>query len=149
MDYLRLAKQNRFGRKSEKASDDENAPMFPGIGQIFDEASVEVEPKKPAKKLAAQGGRKPLPDHLPREEVTHDIQGHEKVCPCGNALHCVGKEESEQLEFIPAQLKVIKNVRLKYGCKTCEDTMILAKMPPQALPKTRAWLARPYFGVEI
>jgi transposase len=138
MDYLRLAKQNRFGRKSEKVSDDEDALMLPGIGQVFDEASVEVETKKPRKKRAAQGGRKPLPDHLTREEVTHDIQEHEKVCPCGNALHCVGKEESEQLEFIRAQLKVIKNVRLKYGCKACEDTMILAKMPPQALPKTMA-----------
>jgi len=138
MDYLRLAKQNRFGSKSEKVSDDEGALMLPGMGQVFDEASVEAEPKKPTKKRAAQGGRKPLPDHLPREEVTHDIQEHEKVCPCGNVLHCIGKEESEQLEVIPAQVRVIKNVRLKYGCKSCEDTIILAKMPPQALPKTMA-----------
>ena len=137
MHYLKLAKQNRFGRKSEKVSD-ENTPMFPGMGQVFDEASVEIEPKKPAKKRAAQGGRKPLPDHLPREEVTHDIQEHEKVCPCGHPLKCIGKEESEQLEVIPAQVKVIKNVRYKYGCKACEDTIILAKMPPQALPKSMA-----------
>jgi len=39
MDYLRLAKQNRFGSKSEKVSDDEGTLMLPGIGQIFDEAS--------------------------------------------------------------------------------------------------------------
>jgi transposase len=138
MDYLRLAKQNRFGSKSEKVSDHEATLMLPGIGQIFDEASVVVEPKKPAKKRPAQGGRKPLPDHLPREKVTHDIQEHEKVCPCGNALHCIGKEESEQLEVIPARVKVIKNVRLRYGCKACEDTIVLAKMPPQALPKSMA-----------
>jgi len=138
MDYLRLSKQNRFGSKSEKVSDDEGTLMLPGIGQVFDEASVEAEPKKAPKKRAAQGGRKPLPDNLPRTEVTHDIQEHEKVCPCGNALHCIGKEESEQLEVIPAQVKVIKNVRLKYGCKACEDTIILAKMPPQALPKSMA-----------
>jgi transposase len=136
--YLKLAQAARFGSKSEKVSDDEGTPMLPGIGQVFDEASVDVEPKKPAKKRAAQGGRKPLPDHLPRDEVTHDIEEHKKVCPCGHPLKCIGKEESEQLEFIPAQLKVIKNVRLKYGCKACEDTMILAKMPPQALPKTMA-----------
>lgn len=136
--YLKLAQAARFGSKSEKVTDDEDTPMLPGIGQVFDEASIEIEPKKPAKKRAAQGGRKPLPDHLPREEVTHDIQEHEKVCPCGNALHCIGKEESEQLEVIPAQVRVIKNVRLKYGCKACEDTIILAKMPPQALPKSMA-----------
>ncbi len=138
MDYLRLAKQNRFGSKSEKVSNNEDNPMLPGIGQVFDEAFVVIEPKKPVKKRAAQGGRKPLPDHLPREEVTHDIQEHEKVCPCGQPLNCIGKEESEQLEVIPAQVKVIKNVRLKYGCKACEDTIILAKMPPQALPKSMA-----------
>ncbi len=136
--YLKLAQAARFGSKSEKVSDDEDAPMLPGIGQVFDEVSIEAEPKKPAKKRAAQGGRKPLPDHLPREEVTHDIQEHEKVCPCGHPLNCIGKEESEQLEVIPAQVKVIKNVRLKYGCKACEDTIVLAKMPPQALPKSMA-----------
>ena len=138
MDYLRLAKQNRFGSKSEKVSDDEDNPMLPGIGQVFDEASVEVDPKKPAKKRKAQGGRKPLPDNLPRIEVTNDIAEHEKVCPCGHPLNCIGSVESEQLEVIPAQVKVIKNVRLKYGCKACEDTIILAKMPPQALQKSMA-----------
>ncbi len=138
MDNLRLSQQARFGRKSEKLSDDDDNPMLPGIGQVFDEASVDVEPKKQAKKRAAQGGRKPLPEKLPREEATHDIQEHEKVCSCGHPLHCIGKEESEQLEVIPAQVKVIKNVRYKYGCKSCEDTIILAKMPPQALPKSMA-----------
>jgi len=138
MHYLKLSQAARFGSKSEKVSGDEDTPMLPGIGQVFDEASVEVESKMPAKKRTAQGGRKPLPDHLPREEVTHDIQEHEKVCSCGHPLNCIGKEESEQLEVIPAQVKVIKNVRLKYGCKACEDTIILAKMPPQTLPKSMA-----------
>ena len=138
MHYLKLSQAARFGSKSEKVTDDEDTPMLPGIGQVFDEASIEVEPKKPAKKRAAQGGRKPLPSTLPRTIITHHIQEDEKICPCGNALHCIGKEESEQLEVIPAQVKVIKNVRLRYGCKACEDTIILAKMPPQTLPKTMA-----------
>ena len=41
MDYLRLAKQNRFGSKSEKVSNDEDTPMLPVMGQFFDEACVE------------------------------------------------------------------------------------------------------------
>lgn len=138
MHYFKLAQAARFGSRSEKIPDDEDTPMLPGMGQVFDEASVEKEPVKPAKKRGAQGGRKPLPENLPREEISHDIQEHEKVCPCGNALHCIGQEESEQLELIPAQVKVIKNVRYKYGCTACEDTIILAKMPPQALPKSMA-----------
>jgi len=135
-DYLRLAQQARFGRKSEKLPDD--SPRLPGIGQVFDECAITPEPKKAAEKRAASGGRKPLPSQLPREEVTYDIDEHAKVCPCGHPLHCIGREESEQLEIIPAQVKVIKNVRLKYGCKACEDTIILAKMPPQAIPKSMA-----------
>ena len=134
MAYLKLAQNNRFGTKSEKISD-EDTPMLPGIGQVFDEASVET--KKPVKR-DAQGGRKPLPDHLPRTEVTHDIQDHDKICSCGHPLHCIGKEESEQIEVVPAQVKIVKNVRLKYGCKACEDTVVTAPMPAQAIPKSMA-----------
>ena len=39
---------------------------------------------------------------------------------CGNELHQMGDERSEKLEFIPAQVKVIEHVRLKYSCRTCE-----------------------------
>jgi transposase len=138
MQYLQLHKAARFGQKSEKVSNDDDSPMLPGIGQVFDEAAVETEARKPTKKRSAQGGRKPLPSQLPREEIAHDIQEHEKVCACGNPLKCIGKEESEQLEVIPSRVKVIKNVRFKYGCKSCEDTVILAKMPPQAIPKSMA-----------
>ena len=74
MHYLKLSQAARFGSKSEKVTDDEDTPMLPGIGQVFDEASIEAEPKKPAKKRAAQGGRKPLPSTLPRTIITHHIQ---------------------------------------------------------------------------
>lgn len=137
MDYLRLVQNALFGRKSEKLSNDATE-MLPGIGQVFDEASLEDDTKKPHQKRKAQGGRKPLPQTLPRAEVTHDIESHEKVCACGHPLVCIGREESEQLDVIPAQVKVIKHVRYKYGCKSCEDTIILATMTPQAIPKSMA-----------
>ena len=49
MHYLKLSQAARFGSKSEKVTDDEDTPMLPGIDQVFDEASIEAEPKKPAK----------------------------------------------------------------------------------------------------
>mgnify|MGYP003626323967 CR=1 FL=1 len=52
----------------------------------------------------------------------------------------MGDERSENLEFIPAQVKVIEHVRLKYSCRTCEKegtaTKIqIAPVPPSPIPK--------------
>ena len=56
--------------------------------------------------------RKPLPQDLPREVVVHDIDEADKICDCcGGELHQMGEDKSEQLEFIPAQVKVIENIR--------------------------------------
>ncbi len=35
--------------------------------------------------------------------------------------HVIGREVSEQLDYEPAKLKVIEHVRLKYGCRACEQ----------------------------
>jgi transposase len=34
----------------------------------------------------------------------------------------IGEETSEQLDYIPATLQVIQNIRYKYACKSCEDS---------------------------
>jgi len=53
-----------------------------------------------------------LPDHLPRETVEHDLSDDEKCCPeCGEQRQRIGCERSEQLEFVPAVLKVLEHVR--------------------------------------
>ena len=85
------------------------------------------------------GGRKPLPANLPTEEVVHDLADENKICPTdGAALHVIGKEVSEELQFIPAQVKVIKHVSLKYGCRACEQTIVQAKAPEKVIPKSFA-----------
>jgi len=35
--------------------------------------------------------------------------------------HVIGRETSEQLDYIPAQVSVIEHVRLKYACRACEQ----------------------------
>jgi len=75
-------------------------------------------------------GRKRLPEHLPRERVIHDLPEDEKPCPCcGVPRSVIGAETSEQLEFVPATVKVIEHVRLKYMCKSCEKNV--AETGPQ------------------
>jgi transposase len=148
-------KQQIFGKKSEKQKnlsnqekpEEENQPA--GDPQVFDEALIEdvllqddkdsdaddqPQGTNPNKEKKARG-RKPLPDHLPRTQVIHDLSESEKICPCGGTLNKIGEETSERLEVIPAQLVVIQHVRYKYGCKICSDCVRLAAMPAQAIPK--------------
>ena len=81
-------------------------------------------------------GRRPLPDHLPREQVIHEVSEEERACPCcGKLRHEIGTEVSEQLEFVPASLKVIQHHRRKYACGACEEHVVTAPKPPQPIAK--------------
>jgi transposase len=67
-------------------------------------------------------GRRKLPEHLPRREIVHDLTDEQKRCPCCGAPRvCIGSEDSEQLEYIPASFEVLRHVRRKYACKTCGE----------------------------
>src|ERR1700685_1680454 len=67
----------------------------------------------------ARSRRKPLPEHLPREGVSHTFHGD--ACPdCGGQLRQFGEDVSEQLEYIPDSFKVIRHVRPKFACSGCE-----------------------------
>jgi len=80
-------------------------------------ASHEVPAKRPV--------RKPLPDHLPRETVEHAPT--DCCCPdCGGALKKLGEDVSETLEYLPEHFKVIRHVRPKLACASC-DTIVQAR----------------------
>ncbi|RMF43661.1 MAG: IS66 family transposase, partial [Planctomycetota bacterium] len=34
--------------------------------------------------------------------------------------HIIGKQTHEQLDYVPAKVKVIEHIRLTYGCPRCE-----------------------------
>lgn len=77
--------------------------------------------------------RKPLPEHLPREVVTHDPE--QNCCPdCGGALKQFGEDVSERLERIPATFKVSRHVRPKFACARCERVV---EAPAPARPIER------------
>ncbi len=79
---------------------------------------------------------------MPRQTIVHDIE--DKTCDCcGHDLHRIGEETNEQLEFIPAQIKVIEHVRPKYGCRHCERQgtevkIRIAPVAPTPIPKSIA-----------
>lgn len=82
------------------------------------------------------GGRQPLPRHLKRERIVHDLAEEEKHCPaCRQDLRPIGEESSERYEYIPAQLAVIEDVCKKYACACTVKT---ATKPPQPIEKSTA-----------
>jgi transposase len=106
---------------------------------IEDEAGEALSTRRVTKRH--EHGRGPLPDHLPRVEILHDLSDAEKLCPCcGEVRSRIGQEESEQLEYLPASFKVLVHVRPKYGCRRCEQegynpNIAAAPMPPQPIEK--------------
>ena len=133
----RLLRQ-RFGARSEK--------IAPNQMSLFDEPETAEEAtdpeddEPPPTVVSAHrrrgGGRNKLPDHLPRERVEHDLTESEKRCPCcDQTRQRIGKISHEQLEFIPASLKVIEHVRFKYACRKCEEHVALAAAPARPIAK--------------
>jgi transposase len=138
-EYIRLAKQQRFGASSEQSPDqialfNEAEETLAGDSDI-DETPAEVEPAAPRRQKPI---RKPLPAHLPRVVKIYELPLEQRQCDCGCTLCEIGEEISEQLEMIPAQFQVIRHVRKKYACKGCEDKVRTADKPPQMLPKSNA-----------
>lgn len=144
-EQFNLARHRQFDASSEKSS------IQPSL---FNEAETETE--EPAENIVEETTqesnatdrpkvkpkRKPLPKDLPRETRIIDLADEEKVCPCCNGeLHQFGKETSEQLEYIPASVKVIETVRPKYACRTCEKKntrtpIRIAVVPVSPIPKS-------------
>lgn len=142
---IELLAAQLYGKKSEKKPLElegqisylEDLPEETEVEPIVEEVVVPAHKRK-------KKGRKPLPEGLPRVEVIHDISDEEKQCDCGSQLSCIGEEVSEQLDYEPAKLKVIRHIRPKYACKTCEgvevegNTVSIAPAPKQFIEKSIA-----------
>ena len=127
---IKQLQRTQFGRRSERLDPDQLAlgleDLDSDIGRA--EASgphvdVEIADKRPR--------RKPLADHLPREEVVIDVVND--ACPCcGGVLHGIGESVSEMLDWVPAQLRVLRITRPKYACRTCK-TVAQAPAPERLI----------------
>ena len=140
---FQLARYRRaeFGRSSEKLAQD--------IAQL--ELAIEAVETDQAERLAAQPpvvaalieataeaqkpARRPLPEHLPREEVAHPAPC---TCPgCGGTLRKIGEDVTETLDYVPGRFKVIRHVRDKHACRSC-DTVVQAPAPNHPIARGRA-----------
>ena len=144
-----------FGTSSERMKD------TPGQISLFDEAEQEYDPDATSSDDAI-----PVKEHTRKAKATNKekfsgLSVHEVVltlpegamnCPvCGTELEVIGKEHiRDEIEFIPAEVRVISYYRNTYGCPNCKknsDEVYITKPElPEALiphsfasPSSVAW----------
>jgi transposase len=124
-----------FGRKSEKLVLKLEQMEFELEEDETTQAEAEAiaERVAPTKEAKPRSERKPLPEHLKREEVTHKPDSD--CCPdCGGGLRHFGDDISEQLEYVPESFKVIRHVRPKFTCTGC-DRVVEAPAPSRPIER--------------
>jgi transposase len=136
-----------FGRSSEKAIPPGPTSVQPHLPFDGKEAPPLPPPPEPKTSVAAhtrrKAGRGALPPELERERRVHDLLEHEKTCghPCNCPLERIGEEVSERLDYKPAKVVVIQDVRIKYAPPaSCQGVSVeagpvkAAALPPQIVP---------------
>lgn len=138
---LRLMMTRKFAASSEKSSPDQYG-LFNEAEDGSNEAAVEATRMDEITVQSHQRKKKPrvsIPKDLPRDDIIHDIPDADKVCPHdGAALEVIGSDDHEQLDIIPAQIKVLRHRRLKYACPCCDQHIVTAKKPNQPIEKSIA-----------
>ena len=143
LEQIKLAQHNRFGVKSEAISPDQLRLLLdekPAAEPIADdEADNPVEPASQAPTAKAKRGRRALPAHLPRIEINHTLDDERCQCEhCNERMVPLSEKITEQLDIIPAKVRVLRHHRTTYHCPGCKDTLKTASLPPQPIPKSNA-----------
>ena len=131
---LQIAKLRRmqFGRKSEKLDHQIEQLELQLEDLQADEAEAAREMSAADQAPRKKSVRRPLPDHLPRDEKVYTPAD---ACPaCGGGLRPLGEDVAEQLEFVPATFRVIRHVRPKLACACC-DAIVQAPAPSRPIER--------------
>lgn len=138
---LQILKLRRlqFGHRSEKRQQQiEQLELWVEELEAADaqRSCVLAEQRQSTPTTDAPKARREFPAHLPRETKT--IAPHEEACPdCGGALKHLGEDVSETLELEPVRFKVIRHVRPKLACASC-DTIVQAPAPARPIERGMA-----------
>jgi transposase len=128
-------RQMMFGKKSEKVILKLEQLEFQLEEEETTQAVLEavLDRASPAREAKPRPERKPLPEHLKREVITH-VPGRDCCPDCGAPLRQFGEDISEQLEYIPDSFKVIRHVRPKFSCTGC-DRVVEAPAPSRPIER--------------
>jgi transposase len=142
---LALFKRYLFGRRSEKMADDpQQGTLFQG--DQVDEATERGDDSADDEDIehhlvrrqrrSRHRGRRPLPDHYPRQ--VYEIHPREEeltCCDCGERKVVFGQDVTEELDVIPVQYFVNRYIRFKYCCRACQSQVSIGSLPHRLLDK--------------
>ena len=131
LEQFKLAQQRHFAGSSE-SNILQMELQFDEAEELLPEALPQEDNTITVTYTRGKPKRRTLPEDLPREVIEHDIPEHDKLCVCGCMKQRIGEEVTEQLEIIPAVLKVIAHVRPKYACNRCDEGVSIASMPKKS-----------------
>jgi transposase len=145
--HMDLLVRKVYGRTSERL-DPRQLPLFET--QAVDEevplmAECQPEPSTTAVSttVSKPRGRRPKPDTLERHVIIYDLSEAEKQALAGDgSLVLIGEEITEQYEWEPSCLYVLRHVQKKYarrpalvesGVTRIEKNIVMAPKPPQPI----------------
>jgi transposase len=125
-------RRHQFGSRSEsldqlKLSLEEEEIARAAETPATIEADEPVEEKRQPK-------RRPLPDHLPRNETV--LEAGDACASCGGKLKRLGEDVTEELEYVPGRFVVNRIVRPRMACSCCER-ITQAALPSRPIERGR------------
>lgn len=118
------AGSDESGMDSDVAAANQKLRNASGIDQVDDSSAKEVGKRKRQPPL-----RRPAPPSLPRVPNPIHVPPEERRCPkCGAERTCIGHDDTEVIELVPAQVIVRVDKREKLACASCEKEIVRA--PP-------------------
>lgn len=139
---VQLARLRRmqFGTSSEKLTH-EIAQLELALEEIEAEAVVASTQRADPVSAERPAPIRALPAHLPREEHWIEPEQGRCACPeCGGALRPLGQDSDEMLDAVPVQWRVVRIIRPKYSCRSC-DKVVQAAAPVKAIARGKATFA--------
>ncbi len=122
---LARLRRERYGRSSE-VLDQEIEQMELTLEEAEENhAAIQMQLAAVTEAPAEKPIRQELPSHLPREVNVHEAPvASGCTCPdCGGALRAMGEDVTEVMERIPERFMVVRHVRPKFGCASCEKVI--------------------------
>jgi len=126
-------RQHRFGASSEAVDQ---------LELTLEEEEISASARDDANALKAdqpaapkdKPKRKPLPEHLPRNE---EVLSPGDACRhCGGKLKKLGEDVTEELEYVPGRFVVNRIVRPRMACSCCEK-IVQAPLPSRPIERGR------------
>lgn len=138
---LLIAKLRRmqFGRSSEKVERQIEQLELQLEELEANHAALVPEPApqaSPADRRSTPRKKRALPEHLPREVHEH-LPSEQSCSVCKGKLKKLGEDVSEMLEYLPASFKVVRHVRPRMCCATC-DRIVQAPAPSRPIDRDMA-----------